>query len=268
MQLYGSYFVEWAKGGVTNTPNHLLRAPLANAGMPLTTCWTGGSPRWYFHHMGLGETIGFSVQQSQNNTGIYDPGNNNLLGGVHMVLMGDPSLRLHMVYPVSNLSAMQVSASVLLNWTASADNNIIGYNIYRADTIRGDFMKLNSSLITTTGFTDTIPSITSNNVYMVRAVKSEISASGSYQNMSEGIFISKMIDPVFVFTGNGNWSNAANWKNNLYPPVTLKAGYTIIIDNIPGGQCILDVVQIIAPGAAVLVNSGKQLLIPGELIIQ
>lgn len=73
MQLYGSYFVEWAKGGISTTTNHLLRAPLANAGMPLTTCWTGGMPRWYFHHMGLGETIGFSTLQSQNNTTIYDP---------------------------------------------------------------------------------------------------------------------------------------------------------------------------------------------------
>ena len=86
-----------------------LRAPLANAGMPLATCWTGGSPRWYFHHMGLGETIGYSLMQSQNNTSIYDPGNNTLLGGVHMVLMGDPTLRLHMVYPVSNLTATQVA---------------------------------------------------------------------------------------------------------------------------------------------------------------
>lgn len=268
MQLYGSYFVEWAKGGVSTTTNHLLRAPLANAGMPLTTCWTGGNPRWYFHHMGLGETIGFSVRQSQNNTSIYDPGNSTLTGGVHMVLMGDPSLRLHMVYPISGLTATQIAASVQLNWTASIDNNILGYNIYRADTITGDFLKLNTSLLLTTSFTDTMPSITTNNVYMVRALKAEVSPSGTYQNMSEGIFISKMIDPVFTFTGNGNWSDASNWNNNIAPPVFLKVGFTIIIDNLPGGQCYLDVAQTIAPGAALYVNSGKHLVIPDYLLIQ
>jgi hypothetical protein len=87
MQLYGSYFVEWAKGGVSTIKNNLLRAPLANAGMPLTTCWTGGEPRWYFHQMGLGECIGFSTMQSQNNTAIYDPGNNTLLAAPSIMFM-------------------------------------------------------------------------------------------------------------------------------------------------------------------------------------
>lgn len=139
MQLYGSYFVEWAKGGITGTTNHLLRAPLANAGMPLATCWTGGSPRWYFHHMGLGESIGFSNHAESNNTVIYDPGNNQLLGGVHMALMGDPSLRLHMVYPVTQLTATQNETMIQLSWTASADTAIIGYNVYQADSLSGIF---------------------------------------------------------------------------------------------------------------------------------
>ncbi len=268
MQLYGSYFVEWAKGGISTTTNHLLRAPLANEGMPLATCWTGISPRWYFHHMGLGETIGYSLMQSQNNTGIYDPGNNSLLGGVHMVLMGDPTLRLHMVFPVSNLTATQVGSSVQLNWNASADDNIIGYNIYRSDTITGTFSKLNSSIIQTTSFTDTMPSVTTNNVYMIRAVKSEVSASGLYQNMSEGIFSTKAVNPVFTFSGNGNWSDANNWNNNLPPPTTLPAGFTIIINHAPGGQCVLDIAQILTSGGSIVINTGKQLLLPGNLISQ
>lgn len=103
---------------------------------------------------------------------------------------------------------------------------------------------------------------------MVRAVKAEISASGSYQNMSEGIFIAKTVDPVFTFTGNGNWSDINNWKNNLMPPATLKTGFTIIIDNTPGGQCVLDITQDITNGASLIVNTGKHLLIPGSLTIQ
>jgi|GEM_PF-1465637 len=189
MQLYGSYFVEWANGGLP-LPNNLLRAPLANSGMTLTTCWTGGNPRWYFHHMGLGETIGFSVKQSQNNTGIYDPGSANHLGGIHMVLMGDPSLRLHMVFPINNLSINQVQGGLQLDWMASTDNAIVGYNIYRSDTISGNFVRLNTNPVTATSYVDNTPSTTLNNLYMVRAVKLETEASGSYYNMSTGIFVS------------------------------------------------------------------------------
>jgi len=268
MQLYGSYFVEWAKGGISSTVNHLLRAPLANAGMPLATCWTGGSPRWYFHHMGLGETIGFSVLQSQNNKTIYDPGNNTLLGGVHMALMGDPSLRLHMVYPVSNLSALQSVASIVLSWQPSIDNAVAGYNVYRADTISGDFVKLNNSIVTATTFSDTTMRLNGNNVYMVRTIKAETVAAGIYQNMSEGIFVSKTIDPVFTFNGDGSWNNTINWNSNGIPPAILPAGFSILIDPVPGGQCILDVQQTVLSGATFTVNTGKILLIAGALVIQ
>ena len=267
MQLYGSYFVEWAKGGITGTTNHLLRAPLANAGMPLATCWTGGSPRWYFHHMGLGETIGYSTLQSQNNMGIYDPGNNQLLGGVHMALMGDPSLRLHMVYPVTHLTATQTEAMIQLDWTASADTDIIGYNVYQADSIEGQFQKLNSVIIASTTYTDSVPSLIPGNVYMVRAVKSETTASGSYKNMSEGIFIAKPVMTIFTFTGDGAWSIPGHWNNSLKPPALLPAGYSIIIDPIVNGQCILDVAQHIATGATFNVMTGKTFVLEADLFL-
>lgn len=266
LQLYGSYFVEWAKGGVSTTTNHLLRAPLANNGMPLATCWTGGAPRWYFQHMGLGETIGYSTLQSQNNTSIYDAGNNTLSTSVHMALMGDPSLRLHTVYPITNLIATQVSATIQLGWTASADNNIIGYNIYRSDTITGNFIKLNASLVTATSYVDSLPSLLTNNLYMVRAVKAETVPSGSYYNMSEGVFVYKPVSSTFTFTGDGNWSNPANWSNTLFPPTILPAGYTIVIA--PTGQCTLDITQHISAGASIIINTGKNLTIPGSLVLQ
>lgn len=182
--------------------------------------------------------------------------------------MGDPSLRLHTVYPVTNLSITQVSTTLQLNWTASADINILGYNIYRADTIAGTFTRLNSSPVIATTYNDISPFLSSNNVYMVRAVKAEVSASGSYQNMSEGIFVSSFINNTFTFTGNGNWSNAANWSNNQAPPSTLPQGFNIIIDHAPGGQCVLDVPQNISTGATITVRSGKVLVIPGLLNIQ
>lgn len=203
MQLYGSYFVEWAKGGLP-VPNNLLRAPLTNSGMPLSTCWTGGGPRWYFHPMGLGETIGFTTKLSQNNTSTYDPGNNQNLGGIHMALMGDPSLRLHMVIPISNLTINPLSNGYQLNWSASTDTNIIGYNIYRSDSITGDFIRLNANPVTGLTFTDTTANLLTPNLYMVRAIKFETVPSGTYFNMSTGIFISSVTLAIPNYLADNN----------------------------------------------------------------
>lgn len=267
LQLYGSYFVEWAKGGITGTTDHLLRAPLANAGMPLATCWTGGNPRWYFHPMGLGESIGFCTMLSQNNQGIYDPGSMQWMGGIHMALMGDPSLRLHMVYPVTLLTATQNEAMIHLNWTASADTDIIGYHVYQADSMAGTFQKLNSTIITGTTFTDSLPSLAPGNVYMVRAVKSETTPSGTYKNMSQGIFVAKPVVTTFTFSGDGAWSTSSHWTNSLKPPSILPAGYTIVIDPILGGECRLDMVQHINPGGNLVLLPGRKFVLEADLFI-
>jgi hypothetical protein len=47
------------------------------------------------------------------------------------------------------------SHSVSLSWTASTSSTVVGYNIYRGTTSGGSYTKLNSSLVTTTGYTDT-----------------------------------------------------------------------------------------------------------------
>ena len=73
---------------------------------------------------------------------------------------------------------------------------------------------------------------------------------------------------TYTFTGNGNWNDAANWADNLIPPATLPVFSTIIIDNIAGGQCLLNVPQNIATGASFIVNAGKNLIVQGALSIQ
>ncbi len=73
---------------------------------------------------------------------------------------------------------------------------------------------------------------------------------------------------TYTFTGNGNWNNAANWADNLIPPATLPVFSTIIIDNIAGGECLLNVPQNIATGASFIVNAGKNLIVQGALLIQ
>ena len=62
---------------------------------------------------------------------------------------------------------------------------MLGYHVYRAPTAAGPFVRLNSGLVNTTNYTDPV---IARCAYMVRAVKLEVSGSGSYYNASQGIF--------------------------------------------------------------------------------
>ena len=74
---------------------------------------------------------------------------------------------------------------------------------------------------------------------------------------------------TYTFTGNGNWSNAANWENGSIPPNSITTSIEIIIDPILNGECVLDAInQTISHGARIIVKSGKQLRIIGNLSIQ
>jgi hypothetical protein len=173
---FGSYFGDW------DSQNNLMRAQLATTNYALTCVWAS-RPNWLFHHMALGETIGFSTRLTQNNYDLYD--GNIFVHNVHIALMGDPSLRMHPVAPVSGLVAFtNGSSGVDLSWNASTDT-VVGYHVYRAATAAGPFTRLTGSLLTGTNYTDPL---ISSNVYMVRAVKLEVTGSGSYYNASQGIF--------------------------------------------------------------------------------
>lgn len=72
---------------------------------------------------------------------------------------------------------------------------------------------------------------------------------------------------TFTFTGDGGWSIPGHWNNSLKPPALLPAGYSIIIDPIVNGQCILDVAQHIATGATFTVMTGKTFVLEADLFL-
>src|SRR5262249_55243925 len=159
------YFGDW------DNTNNLLRAPLCSPSYTLTCAWVG-RPSWYFQRMALGETIGFCTRLSQNNDGtLYSLDNNPYQRdgrGVHMALMGDPTLRLHIIAPPSQLSSTSSLSGVKLTWSPSADS-VAGYNIYRAPTHSGPYVRVNSALVADVNFTDPVAA-PGNYSYMVRAV--------------------------------------------------------------------------------------------------
>lgn len=200
--LLGSYYGDW------DSQNNFLRAPLASAGWSLASVWSG-IPYTHFHHMGMGETVGYCTQVSQNDTGIYV----YLFGDtyVHLALMGDPSLRLHTIAPPTNLTLSPNGAAgkIDLSWAASPDA-VLGYNIYRLDTTQNKYNRLNTSLVTGLTYSD-LTAINGNNYYMVRAVKLE-NGSGTYYNMSQGVF-----DTTHFFNTSGIGDNSLLSQIKLYP---------------------------------------------------
>ncbi len=176
--LFGSYFGDW------DNQNNFLRTALGS-GTTLTNIWMG-YPNWYLHHMGLGETIGHGTVLSQNNAnGHYEP-TNWQAGRVHMALMGDPTLRMHIVAPPTNLTAIQSTASsVLINWTASAEP-VLGYHVYRWSATGQTWQRLTTQAVTGTSYLHASASSSGNARYMVRALKLENGYSGSFYNLSIG----------------------------------------------------------------------------------
>jgi CubicO group peptidase (beta-lactamase class C family) len=72
----------------------------------------------------------------------------------------------------------------------------------------------------------------------------------------------------YTFIGSGFWNVAANWSNNTIPPAILTGNAQIIIDPIIGGECILNVPQIISTNSYISVATGKKFRITSSIKIQ
>ncbi|MEL6864482.1 MAG: T9SS type A sorting domain-containing protein [Bacteroidota bacterium] len=186
--LFGSQFGDW------DNENNFLRAPLAS-GLTLTNCWAGNPP-WTFHQMAMGHTIGYCAQSTQNSQdGVY-------LNGpqlVHTALMGDPSLRLHPFGTPSSDSLWLNSDGfgVQLQWSASNDSDLLGYYLYRTDTLHSSLIRIHDELITDTQYVDAEP-FDGKNVYFLRPVRMEYSASGTYLNPGLAIIDSVDFERIIV----------------------------------------------------------------------
>ncbi|MCC5846516.1 MAG: immunoglobulin domain-containing protein [Verrucomicrobia bacterium] len=211
---FGSYFGDW-----DSPVDNVLRAPLAGAmdSMGLVSVWAT-RPDWYLHGMSLGETMGEAYLRTVNNpndwgdnwwTGYFN-WVNNTQRSVHIALMGDPTLRLHPVSaPVSGTYVREGSA-VQLDWQAPANEpDLVGYHVYRATSLEGPYTRLTTAPVATTSYADA--SAPAGSVYQVRTVALTESASGSYYNAGQALFLEEgpgvieftqavfeVMEPVFV----------------------------------------------------------------------
>ena len=177
---FGSYFGDW------DNKNNFLRSALAS-GQALTNVWSS-IPGWYFHHMGMGENIGYSAWATMNNTSLYAPlhdGWQGSIGKVHLGLMGDPTLRMKMVAPPQDLTVSNSAGAAAFSWTASIETGLAGYHVYEFAS-SGSITRLTTNPIAGTSYTNAAIPYIAGRQYMVRAVKLESGTSGSYYNLSLG----------------------------------------------------------------------------------
>jgi regulation of enolase protein 1 (concanavalin A-like superfamily) len=229
---FGSYFGDW------DATNNYLRAPLAGTqdSLGLACMWSG---RGYFHlyHMALGETIGYGARYSQNNNESTATGGwsqNGFNRSIHMGLVGDPTLRLHTVRPPASVLAASQAGGVTLTWQASPDASL-GYHVYVGTSATGPFTRLTGGATSTADpagsplsaatltYTHATAATGTAYTYLVKAVKQETSASGSYINLSVGEMVGvthQGASPVpatpsnLVVAGTGSTSFTLTWQDN------------------------------------------------------
>lgn len=85
--IFGSYNVDW------DSESNLLRSIIASKPMALTSIWAT-RPFWTYFKLGLGETFGQALLSTQNNRSEYIYPSVVYNGGVHIALMGDPTLSM------------------------------------------------------------------------------------------------------------------------------------------------------------------------------
>ncbi len=203
--LFGSLFGDW------DSEDNLMRCAIGSSPSIIACIWSG-RPFWHLHHIALGETLGYSAKISQNNSWNEYPSSGKYgYRMVHITLMGDPSLKMYYPLPPKELQTIlkedNKSYSVELTWEASEENNL-GYNIYRASSFSEKFEKINSETVKENTFTDKSFG-GGRNIYMVRALKLEQVPSGSYYNLSQGIFSEILVNPLA--------KNSTDQKLFLYP---------------------------------------------------
>jgi hypothetical protein len=162
--------------------HNLLREVLAD-GEALIDIWVEYAPL-ELHPLGLGQTVGQSLLRTLNNTGEYDQGRpSSTWGSITLNLMGDPTLRMTVVPPVSGASAMiDMDGAAHVSWEPMGGAT---FRVYRAVSMDGPFEFVGETV--KNSFLDPTPG--EHPVYMIRAVTLQQTFTATYYAGSTGTFV-------------------------------------------------------------------------------
>lgn len=176
--LLGSWFGDWAVG-----EDNLLRAITASQDYGLAAIWVRNAD-WRLDPMALGGTLADSQLLTANETVHYQDPNHGTTRT--LTILGDPTLRAHVLPSVRGLKGQRSEKAVHLSWAEGAPG-VLGWHVYRSTNgPTGTFSRVNPALVTTREFED--PGAPTAVKYMVRAAALVETGSGSYTNLSLGVF--------------------------------------------------------------------------------
>lgn len=191
--LFGSYHGDW-----DYESNPFMPSALASRGGILTCSWAG-RPHHFYQALASGETIGFCTKETMNAP--YNDGFQPTLGegGAHIALLGDPTLRAHVIAPAEGVSVQLSGCNVVsVNWKPSPDPAVAGYHVYRALSAEGPYIRLSADALAANTYNDLNPP-QGTLYYSVRAVKRETTPGGGiYWNNSTGTL---PVSVVYTATG-------------------------------------------------------------------
>lgn len=72
---------------------------------------------------------------------------------------------------------------------------------------------------------------------------------------------------TYTFSGNGNWSDSANWLNRMVPPSPIPNGAVININPDNNGECIINIPVSIPPNVNLNLQSGKKMKVLGDMMV-
>lgn len=170
--LYGSWFGDW------NSWDDILRGVLCTTNYGIASVWSPG--RWNMGALAFGGTFGDVLLDTVNAAPASYSSRTTFI-------MGDPSSRTFITPAVANLNASR-NGGVTLSWNWQGDPNakfLVWGSTNASYNSPNNFTKLTTTPISTLNYTDTA---TNRINYYVRAVTLMSSASGSFTNLSKGVF--------------------------------------------------------------------------------
>ena len=180
----GSYLGDW-NAAIRPVPNVFLRALLAPPNSGLAAIWSRSIlGNVLLQSIGLGDTLGEVFWYKMSDCPIRD-GVENLVGHMHISLLGDPTLRFLRIEPVTGLRSTRRGGRVDLSWNAAADR-ATAYYVYRLpEGDEGPLVRLTPNPVAAPNFTDTDP-IPGRSRYWVRPVRLTVTGCGSFHNLGPG----------------------------------------------------------------------------------
>lgn len=170
---------------------------------------------------------------------------------------------------VNSANAPSVAISMTAGDNPQCSGSTVSFTATPNNTGAGasyQWIKNNLDINGAIGDTYTVTGLAQNDSIRCRMI------TGNECGISQNVLSNKLgIDialPVYTFTGTGNWNDPANWLNGKMPPAKLLSCSEIKINPVGSTESILNVPQVLVPGAKLTIMAGKKFRVIGNMLIQ